>query len=233
MLNFTLFRAITFDCYGTLIDWESGIFSAMRPILGAHGKPISDSQLLELYAEFEGAAEQGEYRRYRDVLRSVVVSFGERLGFIPSERDIDSLAKSVPQWIPFPDSVAALKSLASRYRLFVISNIDDDLFAATRKRLEVEVEFDGVITAEQARSYKPSINNFEMALKSLCLPKEQVLHAGQSVFHDVLPARSLGIKTVWVNRPSARPNAGAARAAEGAPDLEVKSMSELAALALK
>ena len=78
MLNFTLFRAITFDCYGTLIDWESGIFSAMRPILGAHGKPISDSQLLELYAEFEGAAEQGEYRRYRDVLRSVVVSFGER-----------------------------------------------------------------------------------------------------------------------------------------------------------
>jgi 2-haloacid dehalogenase len=161
----------------------------------------------------------------------VVESFGERLGFTPSEQEVESLPLSVPRWMPFPDTVGALKRLASRYRLFVISNIDDDLFAATRERLEVE--FDGVVTAEQARSYKPSINNFRMALERLGLPKGQVLHAGQSVFHDVAPARSLGIKTVWVNRPSPRPNAGAARAAAGTPDLEVTSMAELAALAVR
>lgn len=230
MLDFTQFRAITFDCYGTLVDWESGIFGAMRPILAAHDQRISDDKLLELYAEFEGAAEQGEYRRYRDVLRSIVQSYGERLGFNPSERELDSLPNSVPFWRPFPDTVTALKKLGERYRLFVISNIDDDLFAATRKHLGVD--FDGVVTAEQARSYKPSINNFKLALERLRLPVEQVLHAGQSVFHDVLPARSLGMKTVWVNRPSPRPNAGAARAAAGTPDLEVKSMAELAALAV-
>ncbi|HEX3322606.1 MAG TPA: haloacid dehalogenase type II [Terriglobales bacterium] len=230
MLDFTQFRAITFDCYGTLVDWESGIFGALRPVLAAHDRNISDERLLELYAEFEGTAQQGEYRRYRDVLRSVVQSYGQRLKFTPSDEEIDSLAESVPRWKPFPDTVAALKRLAERYRLFIISNIDDDLFAATRKHLGID--FDGVVTAEQARSYKPSINNFKLALEKLRLPVQQVLHAGQSVFHDVLPARSLGMKTVWVNRPSPRPNAGAARAAAGTPDLEVKSMAELAALAV-
>ena len=230
MLDFTQFRAITFDCYGTLVDWESGIFGALRPVLAAHDRNISDERLLELYAEFEGTAQQGEYRRYRDVLRSVVQSYGQRLKFTPSDEEIDSLAESVPRWKPFPDTVAALKRLAERYRLFIISNIDDDLFAATRKLLGID--FDGVVTAEQARGYKPSINNFKLALEKLRLPVQQVLHAGQSVFHDVLPARSLGMKTVWVNRPSPRPNAGAARAAAGTPDLEVKSMAELAALAV-
>ena len=230
MLDFTQFRAITFDCYGTLVDWESGIFGALRPVLAAHDRNISDERLLELYAEFEGTAQQGEYRRYRDVLRSVVQSYGQRLKFTPSDEEIDSLAESVPRWKPFPDTVAALKRLAERYRLFIISNIDDDLFAATRKLLGID--FDGVVTAEQAHSYKPSINNFKLALEKLRLPVQQVLHAGQSVFHDVLPARSLGMKTVWVNRPSPRPNAGAARAAAGTPDLEVKSMAELAALAV-
>jgi len=229
MLDFSRFKALTFDCYGTLIDWESGIFSAMKPILDAHDKNVSDSQLLELYAEFEVAAEEGEYRPYREVLRSVVQEFGKRLHFTPTENEMRSLPDSVASWRPFPDTISALQKLATRYRLFVISNIDDDMFAATRKHLGVS--FAGAVTAQQARSYKPSHNNFRLALERLGLRNDEVLHVGQSIYHDVIPAQSLRIATVWVNRPSPRPNAGAARAAMGEPDLEVNSLAGLAELA--
>ena len=121
--------------------------------------------------------------------------------------------ESVCTWLPFPDTVRALHELQKRYKLVVISNIDNDLFAETRKHLGVE--FDGVITAEQARSYKPSLNNFQMALRALAISPDRLLHVGQSVYHDVVPARSLGISTVWVNRRSARPGIGAVRAASG------------------
>jgi 2-haloacid dehalogenase len=118
----------------------------------------------------------------------------------------------------------------------VISNIDDHLFAETRKFLNVE--FDGVITAEQARSYKPSINNFQIALRTLALSPDRLLHAAQSIYHDVVPARSLGISTVWVNRKSARPGIGAVRASsalasEKRADLEVPDLASLAATVLK
>jgi 2-haloacid dehalogenase len=230
MMDFASFQALTFDCYGTLIDWESGIFSALKPILSAHGKNISDAELLELYAVFVASAESGEYLNFRDVLESVVRNFGERLKFTPSEEEIRSLPDSVATWKPFPDTIAALRALEARYRLFVISNIDDDMFAATKKHLRVNLE--GAITAQHARSYKPSLNNFRMALDKLSLRPEQVLHVGQSIYHDVIPAQSLGIATVWVNRPSPRPNAGAARAAQGQPDLEVESLAALAGHAL-
>ena len=183
MLDFHRFQALTFDCYGTMIDWEKGIFSALRPILEAHGKTIDDFALLKLYSELELKAEQGEFRKYREVLQSVVAGFGEQLGFKPSEEEIRSLPGSLPQWPPFPDTVAALKRLQTRYKLAVISNIDDDLFAGSEPKLQAQ--FDHVITAEQARSYKPSHNNFRLALKRLGLAPDHVLHVGQSLYHDV------------------------------------------------
>ena len=231
MLDFHRFQALTFDCYGTMIDWEKGIFSALRPILEAHGKTIDDFALLKLYSELELKAEQGEFRKYREVLQSVVAGFGEQLGFKPSEEEIRSLPGSLPQWPPFPDTVAALKRLQTRYKLAVISNIDDDLFAGSEPKLQAQ--FDHVITAEQARSYKPSHNNFRLALKRLGLAPDHVLHVGQSLYHDVTPAKSLGIATVWVNRPSPRPGAGAARTADGRPDLEVSDLATLAEIALR
>jgi len=231
MLDFHRFQALTFDCYGTMIDWEKGIFSALRPILEAHGKTIDDFALLKLYSELELKAEQGEFRKYREVLQSVVAGFGEQLGFKPSEEEIRSLPGSLPQWPPFPDTVAALKRLQTRYKLAVISNIDDDLFAGSEPKLQAQ--FDHVITAEQARSYKPSLNNFSLALKQLGLAPDHVLHVGQSLYHDVTPAKSLGIATVWVNRPSPRPGAGAARTADGRPDLEVSDLATLAEIALR
>ena len=229
MLDLTPFKVLTFDCYGTMIDWESGIFSALRPILDAHSKMLSDSALLALYAELELTAEQGEYLRYRDVLQSVVRGFGERLGFSPTDAEVRSLPESIATWQPFPDTVEALRELTKRYQLAVMSNIDDDLFAATASKLEVP--FSNVITAQQAGCYKPCLNIFRLAEKRIGVSRDQWLHVGQSIYHDVIPAQSLGLATVWVNRRSPRPGAGAAKAATAAPDLEVPDLQTLAKLA--
>ncbi len=230
-MDFSNFTTITFDCYGTLIDWEAGILPTLRSVLAAHGQTLPDAALVELYGEFEAEAESGPYRTYRNVLESVVRKFGERCGFHPSPGELRSLHESVPAWPAFPDTVVALQRLQQRYKLAVISNIDDDLFAETRKKLGVA--FAAVITAQQAQSYKPSLNNFRLALQKLGIEPSRLLHAGQSVYHDVIPAQSLGIRAVWVNRRSARPGVGAVRAASGQPDLEVPDLATLAGLALK
>jgi len=192
---------------------------------------MPDAALLELYGEFEAQAETGPYQSYRNVLESVVRQFGERCDFHPSPADLRSLHESIAAWRPFPDTVASLQKLAQRYQLAVISNIDDDLFAETRKHLGVQ--FADVITAQQARSYKPSLNNFRLALQKLEVEPSRLLHAAQSVYHDVIPAQSLGITAVWINRRSARPGVGAVRAVSGKPDLEVPDVATLAALAVK
>ena len=229
MLDLTRFKILTFDCYGTMIDWEGGIFAALRPILAAHGKELSDSALLALYAELEVTTEQGEYLRYRDVLRSVVRGFGQRLGFTPTDAEIHSLPESLAAWQPFPDTVDALRKLGRRYQLAVMSNIDDDLFAVSASKLEVA--FSNVITAQQAGCYKPCMNIFRLAEKKIGVSRDQWLHVGQSIYHDVIPAQSLGLATVWVNRRSPRPGAGAAKAAAAKPDLEVPDLQTLAKLA--
>lgn len=228
-MDFSRFTTLTFDCYGTLIEWEAGILPALRALLSAHDCTQPDATLLELYGEFEAEAESGPYQNYRNVLEAVVRQFGARLGFRPSAAELRLLHASVPSWPPFADTREALQRLQERFRLAIISNIDDDLFAETRKLLRVE--FDAVITAEQAQSYKPSTNNFKLALNRLRVAPERLLHVGQSMYHDVIPAQSLGIATVWVNRKSARPGVGAVRPAVGKPDLEVPDLETLAALA--
>jgi 2-haloacid dehalogenase len=229
MLDFRRFRVLTFDCYGTLIDWESGIFAALRPILAAHQKTLSDPALLKLYSELEATAEGREFRPYREILHSVVYGFGKRLEFTPTPAQLTSLPDSLVDWQPFPDTVSALRKLKSRYQLGIISNIDDDLFAPTAKKLEVK--FDHVITAQQARAYKPSLKIFKLAQERIGVAPDQWLHVGQSIFHDVVPAKSLGITTVWVNRPSSRPGSGAAKSASANPDLQVPDLQTLANLA--
>jgi 2-haloacid dehalogenase len=234
-MDFSRFTTISFDCYGTLIDWESGILSVLRTMLRNHGQRLSDSEILELYGQFEAQAESGPYQSYREVLQAVVRAFADRCHFDATPNEVRSLHESVTTWQPFPDTVHALGELKERYRLAVISNIDDDLFAQTGKLLEVK--FEAVITAQQARSYKPSINNFQLALRTIAISPDQLLHAGQSIFHDVVPARTLGISTAWVNRRSARPGVGAVRTSDapGAakkPDLEVRDLAEFAAAVL-
>jgi 2-haloacid dehalogenase len=223
-LNWTRFAALTFDCYGTLIDWENGLLAALRPVLKSHAKDLSGEQIFQIYAELEPRA-QNPYRQYRDVLAQVVRGFGERLGFEVSEAEAQSLPQSLKDWLPFPDTVQSLEKLKARYKLAIISNTDDDLFAGTAGHLKVS--FDEVITAEQARAYKPSPAPFRLALERLGLSQDRVLHVGQSVYHDVLPAKSLGIATALVFRRGY----GATRAVEGEADLIVPDLRTLAAVA--
>lgn len=230
MLEFSRYQVLTFDCYGTLIDWETGLLSALRRILSAHGKLIEDATILKLYGDFEQRSEEGEFHPYRRVLESVVRRFGAQLGFNPTDAEAQSLPDSLPTWKPWPDTVAALQQLRSRFRLAILSNVDDDLFARTRPQLGVD--FDEVITAQQAQAYKPSLRIFELALSRINAPAHRVLHVGQSIYHDVIPAQALGLATVWVNRPSARPGVGAVKAAQAKPDLTVSSLAELAAAAV-
>jgi 2-haloacid dehalogenase len=230
MLDFSRFEILTFDCYGTLIDWEAGILAALRKVLAAYKQSIDDSRLLALYGDFEARAEQDPFHPYRDVLQSVVRKFGHELGFTPTDAQTRSLPESLASWRPWPDTVSALRQLKTRYRLAILSNVDDDLFAATRP--ELEVEFDDVITAQQAQAYKPSLKLFELALTRIKSPAHRVLHVAQSVYHDVIPAQALGLATVWVNRPSARPGVGAVKPADAKPDLMVRSLEELAAVAI-
>jgi 2-haloacid dehalogenase len=227
MLDFNRFEILTFDCYGTLINWEDGILRCLRGILAAHGKDTNDATILQLYGDFEAAAEHGEYRSYREVLQSVVRQFGEQFGFAPSEQEVRSLPESLKEWKPWPDTVAALGELQRRFRLAIVSNVDDDLFAATQPQLGAK--FDQIITAQQAGAYKPSLKIFDLALSRVGVPAHRVLHVGQSLYHDVVPAQSLGLATVWVNRPSVRTGVGAVKAAAGRADLQVSSLAELAA----
>lgn len=225
------FRIITFDCYGTLVDWEFGILGAIRPILSAHGAHFNDVEILRMYGEIEADEESGEYQSYKEILQAVVRGFGTRLGFVPSEQEQHSLPKLLASWKPFPDTVGALRQLKQKFELGILSNIDDDLFSATAPQLEIN--FDHVVTAGQARAYKPSLDIFRLAQKKIGIPVQEWLHAGQSIYHDVIPARSLGIATVWVNRPSPLPNSGAAKSAQAKPDVEVASLQELVDLVNK
>jgi 2-haloacid dehalogenase len=227
MLDFSRFEILTFDCYGTLINWEDGILRCLHRILAAHSKDTDDATILQFYGDFEASAEHGTYRCYRDVLQSVVRQFGERLKFAPTDQEVNSLPESLPNWRPWPDTVTALRELHKRFRLAIISNVDDDLFAATQPQLGVE--FHQVITAQRAGAYKPSLKIFDLALSRIGVPAHGVLHVGQSLYHDVIPAQSLGLAAVWVNRPSARRGVGAVKAAQGHPDLQVSSLAELAA----
>jgi 2-haloacid dehalogenase len=231
VLDFPQFECLTFDCYGTLIDWESGILTALKPLLAAHHRELGDEALLELYGKIEAQAEAGEYRRYRDILRFVVQRIGSRLSFALHDNEINLLPESLKDWPPFPDTIEALKRLKSRYKLSVISNTDDDLFAETAKTLEVPLDF--VITAEQARSYKPAHRNFELAIERIGLPKQKIQHCAQSLFHDIVPARELGIASVWVNRRAGKMGSGATHPANATPDLTVASLKELAEIALR
>ena len=227
MLQWNDFEVLTFDCYGTLIDWETGILDTLRPIFAAHQAGLIPDKILELYGELESAAERGEYREYKTVLRSVLNGLGARFGFVPTAEELQQFSISVKDWPAFPDSAPALQALHRKYRLAIISNIDDDLFAFSGERLRVK--FDWIITAQQAKSYKPSLNNFRLAFERIGVPQKRILHVAQSLFHDIAPANVLGLSTAWVNRRHYKEGSGATPVAQAHPDLEVQDLRTLAA----
>jgi 2-haloacid dehalogenase len=223
--DFSAFEALSFDCYGTLIDWEAGILTAVQPVLRRRAITLNDETLLEHYARIESAAQPGAFRLYREVLRDAMRALGQLCGFAPEESEVNCIVASLPSWHPFADTVTALHQFKRRFRLAIVSNVDDDLFLGTSRQLGVE--FDAVVTAQQVRSYKPATRHWEVLLDRLQLPRERVLHVAQSLFHDIAPARQLGFHTVWVNR---RASPGATPPAEARPDIAVPDLSNLVRL---
>lgn len=213
-------KTLTFDCYGTLVDWESGILHALRSAGFAHPgtNGAGDDALLSAYAELELRNESGEYRPYREVLARTLEGLAQQFRLeTPPARDL--LAKSLPNWPAFADTAEALRALHTRFQLGVISNIDEDLFEQTRLRCGLTLDW--VVTAERCRSYKPSHNNFKTAMRIHHLEPGEVLHVASSVGHDIAPASELGIRTVWLNRRHGKAGRGANGPGEATPTYTV------------
>jgi 2-haloacid dehalogenase len=231
-MKVTDFDALSFDCYGTLIDWEAGLAAALGPWARSRGLDLSDEALLTAYSGHESRAEAGHPgESYPDILARSLRGLGRELGAEVSDEDAGRLARSVPDWPAFPDSPAALADLAARYRLIILSNVDRDSFAASSRRLGVT--FTSVITAQDVGSYKPSPRNFEALLAEtdrLGVPRGRLLHVAQSLFHDHVPARRAGLATVWINRRQGRPGWGATPEPPAGvrPDWEFGSMRDFA-----
>lgn len=234
MLDFTRFQAITFDCYGTLIDWERGLLDALRPFMerarAAGRAAIENSTLLERYAAHEGEAEKPPYRSYREVQRFALAGLAQDFGFEVKPGEEDAISESIANWPAFSDTAGAMRELQKRYKLCVCSNVDRDLFATSAPKLGVTL--DALVTAEDVRSYKPQPGHFERAPRALGVARERILHVAQSLYHDIRPAREMGYATVWVNRQRGRWGATLPVAlGEAKPDLEVPDLATLAEMA--
>ncbi len=211
---------ITFDCYGTLIDWDRGIGDALAAAAREAGVTLDPTQALDAYHAVEPAVQAAEYRPYHEVLAETARQVAARLGWAISEEAAQRFASSLPAWPPFPDTDAALNRLtAAGYHLGILSNVDDDLLRGTLDHFSAPIDL--IVTAQQVRSYKPAHGHFLAARERI--GGLRWLHAAQSHFHDVVPASELGLPTVWVNRkreplPADGP----------APLAEVATMAELA-----
>ena len=209
---------ITFDCYGTLIDWRQGIAEAFRHVL-PEAAGVEEARLFDAYERAEAEVEGGPFRPYREVLAAAAGRVTKLLGWrVPAGRDL-FLAESLPGWRPFADTNPSLERLASMgYRLGILSNVDDDLLAGTLRRLSVP--FDLIVTAQSVGSYKPAMAHFRRALEEVGGRPERLLHVAESYHHDVGAARPLGVRVICVNRQR--------RAAAGdvQPTLEVHDLRE-------
>ncbi len=213
-------RVISFDCYGTIIDWETGIVQALSEIFAKRGIRVQREEMLKHYAQVEAMLEK-EYCCYKDILRNLVAEIARRYGIYVTDKEKNVLVDSLPSWPAFSDSRDALLKIKEKNKIAIISNIDNDLIERTIENLSVE--FDFVITAEMVKAYKPSVKVFEYAYKVFGVPKSKWIHAAQSVYHDILPAKKYGIKVVWIRRRGY----GATLPVEGSADLVFENLEEL------
>jgi len=231
-VKITDFEALSFDCYGTLIDWEAGIGSVLRDWADRRGLDMTTEELLVAYADQEAqAARNHPTDPYPSILSRAMRGLGKQLDTEVSFDDSHALATSVPDWPAFPDSADALEQLSRHFKLIILSNIDNESFAASNAKLGVT--FDAIITAEDVGSYKPAPGNFDALdhrIDSMGIPRDCLLHVAQSLFHDHVPAKERGMTTVWINRRHADPGWGATPnpLAEVTPDWTFTSMAEFA-----
>ena len=212
-----------------MIDWETGLLSAASSVLERTG--TGPDTFLEAYARHEAELEDGPYLPYRDVLARSYRGAASDLGAEVSDADAAAFAQAIREWPAFEDTPAALARLAERFRLGVITNCDDDLFAASAEKLGVDLDW--VVTAQQAGAYKPSHRPFEVALERMDLPRERILHVAQSLFHDHVAARELEMMSVWIDRRGGQGGSGATPEADAQPDAVFPDMESFAAAATR
>lgn len=231
-LQFSTYRALSFDCYGTLIDWESGLRTALQPLLTRVSPALSPDAALEAFGRHESAQQASTPAMlYRDVLAAVHARLAREWNVSASEDENRRFAASIAEWPPFPDTVEALRYLKRHFRLIILSNVDRESFGATQQRLEVA--FDAVCTAQDIGSYKPDARNFAFLLETarrLGVTQPQLLHVAESLYHDHAPANRAGIDSVWIHRRHAREGSGATRAPREMPRFLARftSLGELA-----
>jgi 2-haloalkanoic acid dehalogenase type II len=231
-MTLTDFKALTFDCYGTLIDWETGMLAAFESLASRARPARTREQILEAYAEQEFSQEHyTPHLKYSQLLAVTYKRIAENWSAPAPWTECVAFGQSLRNWPAFPDTPGALRYLKQHYRLYVLSNVDNESFSHTNPKLEVQ--FDGIMTAEDIGSYKPSRRNFEYLLERLQsqgIRKNQILHVAQSLFHDHTTANEIGIASCWINRRHDKPGGGATRQLDAMPrlDFQFNSMAELA-----
>jgi 2-haloacid dehalogenase len=231
-MKLTDFTALTFDCYGTLIDWESGMLAALRPSFAKRRPDLADEALLEAHGRLEHAIEAAHPKMlYSEILRRTYLALAVESGIPPDEAEAARYAASIRDWPAFADTAAALQYLKRHYKLVILSNVDRASFRGSLPKLGVE--FDAVLTAEEIGSYKPDRRNFECMIDKLAemgVAKDRILHTAQSLFHDHVPAKAIGLSTAWINRRHGKTGPGATRPTPPVtPDFVANSMGEFAA----
>jgi 2-haloacid dehalogenase len=212
-MRLTDFDVLTFDCYGTLIDWETGILAALDPWRKRSKIALGDEALLTLFSEVESQIEaERPTLLYSDLLTATLMEMGARSGAPANEAEAVAFGRSVKDWPAFPDSAGSLAYLRQHYKLAILSNVDRASFAHSARKLGQE--FDLVVTAQDVGSYKPALNHFEVALAKLAamgIEKRKVLHAAQSLFHDHVPAKKMGLASFWIDRRAGKTGTGATK----------------------
>lgn len=235
-MNLSKFKALTFDCYGTLIDWETGILSALKPWTHSHGLILDEARLLEEFGRAESRIERDNPSvPYSEILRHVHHALARSFGLPEDMNEADHFAGSVGDWPPFPDTIEALRELQKSFKLVIVSNTDLASFTRTQQRLGIA--FDAVVMAEEVGAYKPDHRMFLRAFEvvaELGVDRSQILHVAQSLYHDHVPAKELGLTTVWVDRYRGSHGSGATAPPSGEvhPDYTVTTLRELADLLL-
>ena len=230
-MNLRHFKVLSFDCYGTLIDWESGMVNALAPLTDQLGGRLTRNEILEAHARHESNQQrQTPYKRYSELLAIVYRRLAEDWGVKASWEDCVCYGDSIKDWPAFPDSADSLRYLKQHYKLVILSNVDNVSFSASNQKLGVD--FDAIYTAEDIGSYKPSDANFEYMLSMLQgrgYEKEDVLHTAESMFHDHIPANRHGLRSCWIYRRHDQQGFGATMHPGKMPhyDFRFNSMAEM------
>jgi 2-haloacid dehalogenase len=231
-MQLTEFKVLSFDCYGTLIDWETGISNALKPLVARSGKTFTRDQVLEAHGRYEAAQEAATPSKiYSELLPLVHDRIAREWGVEPRPEESLTYGRSVKNWPAFVDSAAALQYLKKFYKLVILSNVDRESFKASNARLQVE--FDYIFTAQDIGSYKPDLRNFEYMLQKLGeagIQQHEILHTAESLFHDHLPANKVGLASAWIHRRAGKEGTGATHPPEHMPkyDFYFTSMAEMA-----